>query len=303
MDNYADFVQKCGSDAIFAGRSVTDSIRTLTKYQDVSDAEISNILAEYEGPIEGLELLLSQTLLPLGISEHIDDSNSYPLLATALRNGANSRQLHDFRYWGPFIRRLVCRGADIHAHVPQDCGYSGTLLDELFNLTSTPADAKAAADEWLQMLAGEGHDVVAYLEREKSTHSTHRQMTYPSYDVYNLPRELIFELDGLESHVYWDWWIDPESTTRLLRSEFRQMIMFTTSLPLEETWKALWPFRYPAWHDDCSPFYHDTKAVSERERLNAVAQRRANRRLQKRYENSTRSRGLRYPNMPGAWCT
>lgn len=81
------------------------------------------------------------------------------------------------------------------------------------------------------------------------------------------------------------------------------MTMLSTWWTVQETWKALWPFRYPAWHDDYSPFHPDTKAVSEQERLYRVAQRRANRRLQKRYEKGTRSRGLRYPKMPGAWCT
>lgn len=279
LDNYADFVQQCGGDTTSAGRSITDSMRTLTKYQDVSDADICSILAEYEGPIEGLEICLSQTLLPLGFSEHIDNSIFYPPLATASRNGANTRQLHDLRYWEPFIRRLIRRGADVHAHIPQDCGDSSTPLDELFNLTSTPADAKAAGDEWLQILADEGHDIVAYLERERDIHCAQRQLTYPSYDLYSLPRELIFEFAGLESHVYWDWWIDPESTTHLLRSDFRQMILLNTWWTVQETWKALWPFRYPPWHDEYSPFHPDTKAVSEQERLHGVAQRRANRRL------------------------
>lgn len=125
----------------------------------------------------------------------------------------------------------------------------GTPLDELFGCSETPDEAKTLAAEWLGIVAAKGHDVIAYLKKEKMLHSTEHRMTYVDLSHYDDPRldlrELQFNFDDAQPCVWWEWWTDPASPTNLLECEFAQMIRLGPPhfRPLL-SWETQWPFRY-----------------------------------------------------------
>ena len=295
----------------------------LAQHQDdISTTDISSVVSSYWGPFEAANMLLSQELLPLGVSDATEDTVSFPPLAMALRSYAAwtiQGQTAGSEGWESLIRKLIRRGSDLHAPVPQSHThvqawfpsqrpYYLTPLDELFTSTGTPAEAKSAADGWLRILSSEGYDVVAYLKKEMDLHAPQFQLTFPSKGSmyfsgpYFLPRELTFVLDDSQPSVYWDWWIDPASSTYLIRSELKQMVMISRMhVGFDRDWEDSWPFIYPAWYMDGKWGYTDKEKMAKWHRLHDNAKRRANRRLQKAHAQTARLQGLRYPNMPGAW--
>ncbi len=300
--------------------SFTDTYRMLRQSQDdISTTDISYIASSYRGPYEAADMILSQGLLPSGISDATEDAFSFPPLAMALRSYAAAAvrgQAAESGKWETLMRKLIRKGSNLHVRVPSGVRTVGawfpsqptdyyTPLDELFAFTYTPAEAKSAADGWLRVLSSEGYGVVAYLKKEMDLHAPQHGLTFPSgrflwEGAYDLPRQLIFVLDDSQPSVWWDWWVDPMSTTYLLRSEFKQMVMTSNNLiSFFYTWEDTWPFTYPAWYSTDSVLPMDEEAKLQR--LQDIAQRRANRRLQKAYAKTARLQGLRYPKMPGAW--
>jgi hypothetical protein len=289
---------------------------------------------EYYGPPEGAEILLSKEVLPLEFFEATGDEMLFPPLALALR-GYSYSHTEDLKQWESLIRKLLHRGADLHAPVlPNHRSYTwdlgerpghGTPLDELFLCTRTLVEAKTAADDWLQILSSEGYDVLAYLHNEMELHSTHPQLTFPSDRhrhplnfyrsrdnpvYYPMPRELRFIMHETKPSVYWDWWIDPESPTYLVCNEFRDIYLrdFWWALRTSDrTWDMFWPFDYPAWDNSHQPVFYQLPRFKEEslewQRLRDNAERRANRRLQRAHAAITGSRRMKYPRMPGAWQT
>ena len=104
------------------------------------------------------------------------------------------------------------------------------------------------------------------------------------------PRRLLFHW-GSSPSVSWESWIDPNSSTCLVREEFKHTGILPPSYDaLFYDPEATWPFIYPAWSD-----------FSEGQ-LYERAQERANRRLRKKSMKAARAQGLKKrERMPGAW--
>lgn len=116
-----------------------------------------------------------------------------------------------------------------------------------------------------------------------------------------IPRQLIYHW-GSHPSVSWDWWINPNSSTYLVRDEFRHMTSRDPdSYSSWNNWEYSWPLRYPAWSDPRedlgeSPPYRNQKQLYDR------AQERANRRMKKKSMKLARAQGFRKRDqMPGAW--
>ena len=342
-----DYSRECDS----VRETMPNTFRHLAQTQEsLPTSKMSAILASYDGPPKFLELVLSEdfplltpNLLPPPpqSSNPVNDSVTYPPLATALRLYALA-YLAEYNHVYPhttempvsaeleqsksLIRRLLRTRVDPHVQIHRpftSCDELevfteyGTPLDEMFTHTNTPAESRAVADGWLQILRSEGYDISAYIEKEIELHCTRPQFTFPyiglTKDIEN-PCELLFAIDEEDPGISWDWWIDPLSSTYLIRSTFTQMLMLSYPfsayiLPWWETcsayvlpWEETWPFRFPPWHEHCSPdFLEDAERSIVWQQLHNAAQQRANRRLHKRHVKEMRSRGLKYPRMPGAW--
>ena len=281
-----------------------------------------------------MEVLLLNSSLPFERFYTTEDPFSTPPLAKALEcygrqffidgntnNGAWWNPWtscpRERKQWETLISRLIHKGADLHApvfrglditylniHSPFHVSEYGTPLDLLFENSRTPEEARRLGAEWLRLLASNGQDVVAYLEKEKILHSSQHYITtliswcFPGPS----PRELQFTFDDARPCVWWEWWINPASHMDLLEREFKLIVKHTSALPTRagEGWADLWPFQYPVWH-------HAVRAVDQQwpyggyPQAHALVKRRANRRLQKRYAKSRHCKRSRYPQMPGAW--
>ena len=255
--------------------------------EDLSDFDISMWFRDYDGPPEGAELILSQDLAQYWIRSADKTDPLYPALASVLRLYAK-----DSRSWEPVVRTLIRHGADLHAPVhrslrdpdqykyPCPVAQYGTPLDELFMYTLDPLEGESAADCWLQILASEGLDTLAYLEMESALHPRPIQLTHPSYLTvgYDNERQLIFDL-GAHPSVAWDWWINPSSTTYLLREEFKIMALSRRdSWLVMQPWREVWPIRYPAW-------FGDVPLESRYRRFQELAEARSTRRQDKKARN------------------
>lgn len=227
--------------------------------KDLSEFDISEWFCEYEGPPEGAELILSQDLAKYHIRFPDNSEPLHPALASTLRLYAK-----DPEPWEPVVRTLIRSGADIHAKVRRDlkrldqskylCPVSenGTPLDELFKYTIEPLEGQAAANGWLQILASEGYNILAYLEKESDCHPGPMQLTIPSRMPigYANERRLVFDWT-VHPTVSWDWWVNPESSTFLLRQEFRLMAIKSLSdgMLVKCSWKETWPIILPTWSE------------------------------------------------------
>ena len=293
-------------------KTVLDIARLLARSQeDVSEIDISRFVQEYRGPPEGMELILSEYPVQYDMRS-TDDGNCsiYPTLAAILRAYAENPSP-----WEPVLRALVRRGADLHAPVRRDrgdmdqIGYPchmaeyGTPLDELFRWNRDSVASRTAADGWLRILADEGHDPSAYLKKEfiwlaEDMHFTHASISSVGYDS---PRKLFFRLGDCPS-VFWKWWIDPTSSTSLLREEFECLI--TTSpewLKVSRGWKEQWPFTYPEWFK-LHQGYKKGEQLSHCKEMLKAADKRANRRINARAARSAQAqRSGRSRRVPGAW--
>ena len=304
----------------------------LAQKQDCLFSEdVSKLLSRYIGPPEIMEMILSKSFLNMVLSDTTNDPINYPplALATALRLYAvayleeyDSEHLHfgevqhhgDLDQWESLVRRLLRTGADVHeciyhcgikvigANSPYEIADYRTPLDYLFTDTNTPAESRAVANGWLEILRSEGYDVIAYIEKEYDLHYTR-----PQIDSWE-SRELLFSFDEENPGVSWDWWIDPASSTYLIRSTFKQMLKLSDWMEFEDSpWGVEWPFRNLPWHeawveDRCPPYaILDEKAWIKFRQLDDAAHLRDKRRLKKRHAKEMRRRGLKYPMMPGAW--
>ena len=110
------------------------------------------------------------------------------------------------------------------------------------------------------------------------------------------PRQLLFNWESGPS-VSWHWWIDPDSSTSLVREEFKYLLNADDPLIWWEGWKYSWPYRHPAWSQVL--FDQDNEL---HERAHERAQERANRRMKKKSMKSARAQGFgKREKMPGAW--
>ena len=298
---------------------------------------------------EGVDLLLTQS------SVRFDDASDFTSapLALALKcysmsfyweNTLNNTDLWGFcltthlqdrRQWIPLIRRLIHKGAELHVsvkrgYIPNDLPYDveehGTLLDILFEWSETPDDAKILGAEWLELLASEGHDVIAYLKQEIKLHAQQHQLTHPIHYYYhyrqNALRQLRFHLHDddpppphhhqIQPSVWWEWYTDPTASNNidLLETEFTALIKQSPTVDswAQMSWADPWPFRFPRWHLDrperipSIQQWPDNYLEDKEARLFAsLAMKRAERRLMKRDAKGVRVKGLRRPRVPGAW--
>ena len=102
---------------------------------------------------------------------------------------------------------------------------------------------------------------------------------------------------GSDPSVSWHWWIDPDSSTFLVREEFMHLIYQDDRLMWWKSWEVYWSFTHPAWSD---PFSNQEGVLYER--AHERAQERANRRMKKKSMNFARAQGFgKREKMPGAW--
>lgn len=112
------------------------------------------------------------------------------------------------------------------------------------------------------------------------------------------PRQLIYH-GGSTPSVSWDWWIDPNSSTYLVREEFKHINIFhdDTSSQWYE-WKSLWPLKYQLLCDRKKNFLDD----SDRRLPSELARERANKRSERKSKKVAQAQGLKKRDrMPGAW--
>ncbi|KAM0794361.1 hypothetical protein BDR22DRAFT_695815 [Usnea florida] len=260
----------------------------------------------YDGPVGGAQFMFSQGFVPSHFKLS-DDEHTYPVLATALKKYGE----HPLG-WENFLRHLLRKGVDLSSPVLRGWkpsalknGYGpeypcsildyGTPLDELFSLTETSIEGKAAADGWVSILSSEGYNVQSYLEVEHALHAPQMYLTVPSEVSnvrYDVPRQLIFHWESGPS-VSWDWWIDPDSSASLVCEEFKNLIDIDNTLGWWGEWEFQWPFRRPAWSVD---LFDQDNELYER------VQKRANRRRKKNLMKAARAQSHRKrEKMPGAW--
>ena len=277
--------------------------------KDLSEFDISKWFYEYDGPPEGAELILSQDLAKYYIRFWDDSEPYYPALASVLRLYAK-----DAQSWEPVIRTLIRSGADVHAKVLRDLtfldqstypcpvGKYGTPLDELFKYTIDPLEGQVAANGWLQILASEGHNILAYLETESDLHARPMQLTIPHRRPigYANERKLVFNW-GVHPTVSWDWWINPSSSIFLLRQEFKSMAI--KSIPdgmlIKRSWKESWPVILPVW-SELHQYCGDASSRSLYKKLLDRANDRTN--VEKKARRMARAGRSEVPRkVPGAW--
>ena len=117
--------------------------------------------------------------------------------------------------------------------------------------------------------------------------------------IYDNPRQLLFHW-GSNPTVSWDWWIDPNSSTYLLRDEFKHFDIFGDSWWVTSE-SLLWPLVYPEW-TTYNRGYTDHREDLKWQLLYDRAQERANRRLKKKSMKAVRAQRLKKRDrMPGAW--
>ena len=299
-------------------KRMTDIARLLIEAQkDLSEFDMSEWFCEYKGPPEGAELILSLDMAKYYIISQDDREPLYPALASILQMYAKAPGP-----WEPVLRTLVRSGANVHAKVhrdlefldqskyPRPVGKYGTPLDELFKYTIDPLEGQVAANGWLQILASEGYNILAYLETESDLHARPMQLTIPARRPmgYANERKLVFDW-GTHPTVSWDWWINPSSSTFLLRQEFRLMAIQSLSdgMLIKRSWKETWPVILPVWselHQYCGG---DASSRSEYKALLRLANARAgNRLIKKAARKMARPGEFEGPfgglrEVPGAW--
>lgn len=158
-----------------------DVLRLLTQFQDdISPQDMFTFWPSLSWEVAAAEFLYSNNYVPSG------DEEIFPFLVTAFRGFVRNPS-----QWESLLRRLLRNKPDLHSRVPRAC-YLGkgetfpcevseyrTPLDELLGQIETPFEAEEIADRWLQVLLGEGFDVVAYLEEEYALHAQQMRLTVP----------------------------------------------------------------------------------------------------------------------------
>ena len=308
---------------------IVDTIRLLAQTQELfSTLDLEECAFSYHGPPQGVELILSQQYeLENGPAQGVAlDTAHY--FATAVRNYGEGN-----RAWETLVRTFIRKGVDMHARVTRgwipnieldgiltynlsnDFSYDpdrflyGTPLDELFRHSQDPSESKESADAWFQILSSEGIDVQAYLMEEVAIHSAQNQMTWA--DNNYRCRRLCYET-GATPSVWCEWCPSPSSRIPLVQAEYRQISFdlddweLGTHLPV--SWQERWPFDHPKWSDDPrmweAPQSGDWgwEPSLERQRLDLLAQERAERRFTKRVRKLARGQERRTRSqMPGTW--
>ena len=273
---------------------IVDTLRILAQaQQEISRTDVSQFFNYFSGPADVADWMLSQDAVQYELFSSEQEGDLYHPLGTALREYARQE---DQAGWESFVRRLIHTGVDLHAPIPRGhlfdpqgypCVLSphGTPLDELFAYTHTPWEAKAAADAWLQILSTEGYDIRAYLEKEEALHATTPAITSPNSYYQRTPKDLIFDLGEYPS-VYVEIWIDPESSTFLLRQHLKESHVLRSFYDCvgEDTWPIIYP--------KGSPYGVES----------ATFLARANRRWGKKAMKEARRNGTPASSkMPGAW--
>ena len=234
---------------------IMNTLRVLCQTQDHGTTfDVSDFFSVYMGPPEVAELMLSQDLVRYEILHTEDYSSFSPPLVTGLRMYGTG-----VKTWERIIRLLLRSGnIDLHAQVPHDrerrtkwttyypFALSGlvTPLDELFMWTDSPNHGDEVAFAWLQMLADEGFDVLAYLRTEQALHDIQEGFTYPSLGKYldDTLRKLVFQFEP-NPVVSWEWWVDRVLPASLVRQEF--LGISSNWNETDELWEEFWPFRNP----------------------------------------------------------
>ena len=264
--------------------------------EEMSLSDVVGFMGNCEGSPQDLELLYQQcykcSLSPDQGSPFLEAH----ALAAAL--AGCGRGVYHWDEWDGLIRKFLRKRIDIYGRLPStNKPIIGTPLDELFRYTQTPFEARSIADAWLDILSDEGYDVVAYLHREMKEHSAPLHQTC-NHRISEMPRYLVFEVDGHPS-VTWDWCIIRDSSALLLFDEYIQMIGLTDATPGYFDYRGHWPIVYPEWYKD---LWWDCADLLRSERLNDLAQRRANRRERNKASKKARAQGLKAPDtMPGTW--
>ena len=290
-------------------------LRAVIEAQDgVSAVDILYFFAEYHGAPEGMELMLSQGSLEAYTLDF--DESPYPILVAALRGYAARSQ------WEPLLRKLVRRGHDLHAPIvywPCSCiPMSGRFncfcsmpafvrpLDGVFQAAVDPFNARDVGEAWLNILASEGHDVRAYLEKEKRLHTPSSQLIRP-HMIYQ-SRQTLIELGEIPS-VSWRWWYDPSCSAYLLHEKFANWnIHYNDPDPwYRPIWTDTWPFDFFAWVG-CFARSRDRVWNKRYEiynkwiDLHERSQRRAEKRLRKRAAKRGQLGGQKQSSLiPGSW--
>ena len=174
------------------------------------------------------------------------------------------------------------------AFCPRLYNGASTLLDYLFRPFMHPEDSWNASSSWLQILAGEGHNVAEYLAKEQALRNDSRDCWLCDCDTGSCKnfrrgggvenrRRLTIDPHKLE--VSWDWWIDPASNTHILRDTFKATpspYIYKESRYCSPGWQATWPVMPPLGAEvsmrfccDDKPDYYDAKAGRRRVRREA----------------------------------
>ena len=293
---------------------LVDVVRTLVRAQkDICFADTAAFLRKYRGPWQGVDYLLDMIW-----SENMVQRDEYTVLlghalAVALNGPIDS-------VW---VKKLVQYGADIHGRIRSSdvvdrvdiCRWDevakkstiayGTPLDELFRYSSTPDQALVDVEAWLAILRDEGVDPKTYLEHEMFLHAEQQHLTYAEYNNSLMSRQLVFRFENWPT-VTWRKLLDPEAPGYFGCREFMQMNEETATIwcgslvHSDLSWDYIWPFYYPPWHLAHRQWHYHLGW----KRLNELAWRRANRRLEKRERKANPNRDIHAcESMPGAWPT
>ena len=241
-------------DSFDSTRRAVDTSRILAQaQQEISRTDVSQFFKYYEGPTDVVDLMLSQYAVQYEILSIEREEVIYHPLGTALREYGRREEIAG---WELLIRKLIRTGIDVHVPIPRAEGFDsrdhpcalnpyGTPLDELFAYTYTLWEAKAAADAWLLILSSEGYDILDYLENEKVLHATQPPITCPHFCWERKPMQLVFDL-GEAPSVYAEPWIDPESSTFLIRQELKDTNILNNFFYhfAELQWPIIYPKRY-----------------------------------------------------------
>ncbi|KAG8528999.1 uncharacterized protein KY384_006688 [Bacidia gigantensis] len=235
------------------GKDLEGIVRVfLSAQDDLSSKSVCSFVFNYFWYRENVDMLLSTYMSRYGDSDKSQNTKmcNVAFLRTALRNYGRGDDMN----WRDSIRRWLCHWEDVHARTAWDphCG-TFTLLDDLFMLQVDPCQAVLDAQEWLLILTEAGYDVQAYLHKERELHSDQNLMTCPTPDGQQ-QRQLVFEIND-NPRVYWDWWIDPLSSSSLVLQEFRYLNPYHSiwSLDRDDQWREVWPYAYPSWSENYEP--------------------------------------------------
>lgn len=309
-----------------SGADIVDTIRLLAQTQELlSTTDIEECAANYRGPPQGVELILSQQCeLEDGPAQGVVSGSAHHF-AAAVRNYGRGNKA-----WEPLIRRLIQKGVNIHDRVGLDwISYSGsdaqieyelsstgnivgygTPLDELFRDSRDPSESKESAVAWLHILSSEGIDVRAYLMEEAAIHTAQNQLTWRNR-MSGRCRRLCYETEETP-RVWWESCPSPFSRIHLVQAEFSESNFYLFDWELgyyyPMCWQDRWPFDHPEWSDD-PRMWEDPqsehcywKRSSEHQRLGLLAQERAERRIVKRAQKLARGQGRwTRSQMPGTW--